>query len=106
MGESCLQALLQVFYTKVNGLPNDTWSSVIRVGGISISILSIIYGTFGYMTHQLSKKLKRDPTVHDFVCFYCCCNYCFGCYHSGVEEADDTPEDAPDYNQEEAESML
>ena len=111
-GESCFQALLQVFYTNVNGLPKDTWSSVIRVGGISISFISIIYGFYGFMTHQLSIELKRNATLQDFMrcysCNYCCnhcCNYCCGSYHPDVE-ADDTPEDVPDCDQEEAESML
>ena len=110
--ESCLQAWLQVYYTDINGLPEDTWSRVIRVGGICISISSIIYGTYGFMTHRLSKRLKRNATLQDFMryysCNYCCnrCfNYCCGSYHPDVE-ADDTPEDAPDDNQEEAESML
>ena len=104
--ESCLQALIQVAYTDINGLPGDTLSKVIRIGGISISFISIIYGTYGYTTHKLyTEYRKRDPTVLDYVCCCCCCNYCFGYYHPDVE-ADDTPEDAPDDNQKEAASML
>ena len=105
--ESCFQALLQVLYTFINGLPEDTWSIIIRVGGICVSFISIIYGTYGFMTHKLSTWLKRDPSLLDYVC--CCrigCQYNLDTLNGTYDNSPHTPDDTPDDDQEESESML
>ena len=71
IGESILQAFIQVMITLTEGTPDGTWNSVVRVGGICISIISIIYGA---VTFCLRNSLGRDPSMIDYAC---CCRITF-----------------------------
>ena len=79
-GESFFQACLQVWFTFEEGLPVDTFSSIIRIVGICISMLSIM---FGWTSIFLRLKLKQDPTPKNYIS--CCRILCFS-YDPNTEE--------------------
>lgn len=72
--ESVWQAGLQIVFTIVEGLPGNPWSATIRIGGIGISLLSIMYVT---TTDQMREEFNREPALKDYVCYpaICCCGY-------------------------------
>ena len=75
MGESVFQALIQVTITLLEGLPTDTMGYIIRIIGICISIISIIYS---WTTALLRLRLKKDPSLMNIVC---CCRIICCCYN-------------------------